>query len=75
MANISNRKEDVHFSTAQLKYLEALYPQTVYGAGASEAAMRHYFGQQAVIESVRSKTRGLSANVLPSDPHGIPTPR
>lgn len=64
-----SKQQDVFFSVAQLKYLESLFPHTVLGHTASESAMRHYFGQQEVLQAVRRKTRGLnglSDNDVPS---------
>lgn len=75
MSKPNNRTDDVFFSVAQLQYLETLFPQVVYGPTAPEAAMRHFFGQQAVIEAVRNRTRGLSARTIPIGAGGIPSPR
>jgi hypothetical protein len=53
---------DVHFTPAQLQYLEHCFPAVAYGASASEAEMRHYFGTQTVVRQVRLRTRGLNAS-------------
>jgi hypothetical protein len=53
---------DVHFTPAQLMYLEHCFPNVVYNANSSESEMRHYFGQQAVVKQVRLRTRGLNAS-------------
>lgn len=53
-------KSDVVFTVDQLKYLESIYPQQIHSPASSEAAMRYYFGTQAVLETVRSKTRGIN---------------
>lgn len=53
---------DVHFTPAQLQYLEHCFPAVAYGANASEAEMRHYFGTQTVVQQVRLRTRGLNAS-------------
>ncbi len=75
MSKPHNRTEDVFFTVAQLQYLETLFPQVVYGPTAPEAAMRHFFGQQAVIEAVRNRTRGLNARTIPVGAGEIPSPR
>jgi len=75
MSKPNNRTDDVFFSVAQLQYLETLFPQVVYGPTAPEAAMRHFFGQQAVIEAIRSRTRGLNARTIPVGAGEIPSPR
>ena len=75
MSKPQNRTEDVFFTVAQLQYLETLFPQVVYGPTAPEAAMRHFFGQQAVIEAVRNRTRGLNARTIPVGAGEIPSPR
>lgn len=66
--------DDVFFSVAQLSYLEALYPPTVLSASNSEAQMRHYFGQQAVLDSIRRRTRGLNAKSHEPSTGRIPSP-
>ena len=75
MSKPQNRTDDVFFYVAQLQYLETLFPQVVYGPTAQEAAMRHFFGQQAVIEAVRNRTRGLNARTIPVGAGEIPSPR
>ena len=71
MSNKAIRTDDVFFTVAQLHYLETIFPHVVLGPNASESAMRHYFGQQAVIEAIRNRTRGLNArNISAGD---IPT--
>ncbi len=75
MSKPQNRTDDVFFSAAQLQYLETLFPQVVYGPTAPEAAMRHFFGQQAVIDAVRNRTRGLNARTIPVGAGEIPSPR
>ena len=75
MSKPTNRADDVFFSVAQLQYLETLFPQVVYGPTAPEAAMRHFFGQQAVIEAVRNRTRGLNARTIHVGAGEIPPPR
>ena len=75
MSKPQNRTDDVFFSVAQLQYLETLFPQVVYGPTAQEAALRHFFGQQAVIEAVRNRTRGLNARTIPVGAGEIPSPR
>ena len=75
MSKPNNRTDDVFFSVAQLQYLETLFPQVVYGPTAPEAAMRHFFGQQAVIEAVRNRTRGLNARIIHVGAGEIPPPR
>ena len=75
MSKPQNRSEDVFFTVAQLQYIETLFPQVVYGPTAPEAAMRHFFGQQAVIEAVRNRTRGLNARTIPVGAGEIPSPR
>lgn len=75
MSKPNNRTDDVFFSVAQLQYLETLFPQVVYGPTAPEAAMRHFFGQQAVIEAVRNRTRGLNARTVNVGAGEIPPPR
>lgn len=75
MSKPNNRTDDVFFSVAQLQYLETLFPQVVYGPTAPESAMRHFFGQQAVIEAVRNRTRGLNARTIHVGAGEIPPPR
>ena len=75
MSKPQNRTDDVFFSVAQLQYLETLFPQVVYGPTAPESAMRHFFGQQAGIEAVRNRTRGLNARTIPVGAGEIPSPR
>jgi len=48
---------NVRFSPAQLQWLEAQFPERVLPATASEAELRHYFGQRSVINAVRDKVR------------------
>lgn len=50
----------VSFTPNQLQYLEKVFPQVVFTASSDEASMRHYFGSQAVLQVIRSKTRGLN---------------
>ena len=66
--------DDVFFSVAQLQFLESLYPQIVLNSNCTEAAMRHYFGQQDVISSIRRRTRGLNAITPKRNPDDIPSP-
>lgn len=75
MSKPNNRTDDVFFSVAQLQYLETLFPQVVYGPTSTEVAMRHFFGQQSVIEAVRNRTRGLNARTIPVGAGEIPSPR
>lgn len=63
---MQTHKADVTFTFAQLQYLERLFPQVVYGASVPVEVMRHYFGNQAVVQAVREKTRGLSAGNIPT---------
>jgi len=74
MAN-KNPVAEVFFTEAQLRYLEAVYPAVVMGCTAPEAALRQYFGQQAVLDTVRRKTRGISKQTLHINPDDIPPPR
>jgi len=67
-------KSDVVFTFAQLRFLEELFPNAVLGPHASEAAMRYYFGSQAVVQAVRERTRGLNATKSGSPTGDIPTP-
>lgn len=53
----SREKVVVLFHREQLKYLESIFPQQVLNPDKSEAAMRHYFGTQAVIEHIRTRTK------------------
>lgn len=70
----TNRPEPrIEFDAAQLEYLEKLFPSRVLSSRTSEAEMRHYFGEQAVIDAVRRKTRGRSKNIR--DTSSIPAPR
>jgi len=62
MAQQINTPNDVHFTPAQLQYLEYNFPNIVLNANSTEAEMRHYFGTQAVLRLVRLKTRGLNAS-------------
>jgi hypothetical protein len=66
--------DDVFFSASQLQYLEHMFPHVVLGPTSTEEAMRHYFGQQAVLEAVRRKTRGLNANTTNNRTGDIPSP-
>ena len=75
MSKPNNRTDDVFFSVAQLQYLETVFPAVVYHHNSTEAAMRHYFGQQAVIDAVRKRTRGLNAKTIPVGAGEIPPPR
>jgi hypothetical protein len=74
MAKIQSNQSDVFFSVAQLRYLETLYPQVAMTPSNSEADMRHYFGKQEVIATVRRKTRGLHANSTTNSTGDIPSP-
>ena len=65
-------QDDVFFTVAQLQYLESLFPHVAHSASASEATMRHYFGQQSVVDAVRNKTRGLNGRTISTG--NIPTP-
>lgn len=66
--------ENVTFTYQQLQWLESLYPQVVMGPGHDENQMRHYFGQQSVMRSIRDKTRGLKPhNPRHANPNDIPT--
>ena len=47
----------IEFSRAQLEYLEKTFPNVVMSVTDSENKIRHYFGQQSVIEFIRTKTR------------------
>lgn len=49
----------VVFTQLQLEFLQKVFPTIVYGANSSEEAMRHYFGQQSVIELIKSRTQGM----------------
>lgn len=48
---------NVRFSPAQLQWLEKQFPERVLPATASEAELRHYFGQRSVLSAVRDKVR------------------
>ncbi len=67
--------DHVFFSPGQLQYLENLFPHVVQPHTAPEAALRHYFGSQAVLEAVRRKTRGLSPRITAVGLNDIPSPR
>lgn len=71
---MSNKQADVFFSVAQLQYLETLFPQVVFSPSASVEAMRHYFGQQDVVQAVRRRTRGLNGTTNARDTESIPSP-
>lgn len=47
--------ENVRFSPAQLRWLERQFPERVLPASASEAELRHYFGQRSVLNAIRDK--------------------
>ena len=64
MSKPNNRTDDVFFSVAQLQYLETLFPQVVYGPTAPESAMRHFFGQQAVIEAAQVRAKPIMLTAL-----------
>jgi hypothetical protein len=71
----------VSFTVAQLQYLEHVFPDRVFYPNSSETEMRHYFGTRAVVEAVRSKTRGLNGRIETNtskrgggSPQDIPTP-
>lgn len=65
-------KETVQFTPLQLDYLVSLFPPIVFNSNHTETQMRHYFGNQAVIQAVRDKTYGLSKRNHNQDT--IPTP-
>jgi len=58
MSSPHRPRNDVQFSTEQLKYLQSIFPIVVLGCNASEAEMRYYFGTQAVLAEVERRTRG-----------------
>lgn len=57
-----SKNPTVDFTPAQVAYLENLYPRTVQGPETSEARLRHYNGQQSVMETIRSKARGRTSS-------------
>lgn len=71
----------VSFTVAQLQYLEHLFPERLFYPNSSENEMRHYFGTRAVVDAVRSRTRGLNGRIETNtskrgsgDCKDIPTP-
>lgn len=74
MSRPVDRSNEVFFTPAQLGYLEQLFPAVVLGSTTTEAAMRHYFGQQAVLTAVRNRTRGIQPRTFNPSPDDIPTP-
>ncbi len=61
---------DISFTSAQLALLEQAFPSVSYNYDATEAKLRHYHGQQSVLDFIRRKTRGVD----PNRQH-IPAPR
>lgn len=66
--------DDTQFSPSQLQYLESMYPPVVLGPSATESEMRYYFGQQAVLDTIRRRTRGLNPQRVYAHPNDIPEP-
>lgn len=75
MSKAQDKSHEITFTPAQLDYLETTFPSVVLGPNATEAQMRYHFGQQSVIERVRSKTRGLQARNPRASSSDIPPPR
>lgn len=49
---------EVTFSQLQLDELKRLFPQVIYPPSTPMETLRHYFGQQSVIEAITRKTNG-----------------
>ncbi len=50
-------KEKIHFHPEQVKYLESMYNRVVMPPTATQAEMNHYFGQQSVLEFIKTRVR------------------
>ncbi len=61
---------DAIFSKEQLEYLLKLFPPIAHGPDATEAQLRHYNGQQSVIQAVQRKTRGVDTRAGHLPPQG-----
>lgn len=50
-------KEKVYFHPEQLRYLQKIFPVTVFGHNASFEEMLHYNGQQLVIQFIAGRVK------------------
>lgn len=58
MGNPGGVKEaPVYFHQEQVKYLEKIFPESVFSPEASESSLRHYNGQRSVIKFIQSRQR------------------
>lgn len=48
-------RDKVRFNSAQVEFLRGLFPATALGPDTSEAALRHYMGQQSVVAAVAAR--------------------
>jgi hypothetical protein len=65
--------DKVYFSLAQLALLEEVFPQIAFGPNATEQQLRHYHGQQSVLDFIRRRTKGADKRIR-NQAGDIPTP-
>lgn len=51
------KEEIVYFHPEQVKYLEKVFPESVFSPAVTENALRHYNGQRSVIKFIQSRQR------------------
>lgn len=57
---MSKPEEKIHFHPEQIKYLEKIFPESVFPHDVSEATLRHYNGQRSVLQFIRSRVRNFN---------------
>ena len=58
---VTAKKVEVFFHPEQLRYLERIFPEVIFDASATEAALRNYHGQRSVLQFIRARTRDQHA--------------
>lgn len=56
MTITKKQKDNITFTPLQLQYLERFFPRVVHGPNVTENEMRHYNGQQSVMDTIRRLT-------------------
>lgn len=55
--NMAEPTEQIQFYPEQVKWLEKMFPEQIFGSFATEAELRHHNAQRAVVATVRSKMK------------------
>lgn len=58
---MTDRKQEVQFTAAQMRWLESQFPERVLPCTEPESALREYFGERKVLLSIRRRVQDAHA--------------